>query len=321
MKVRKVDLVADEFIVGVTGLPAGEIGVYCVLNFLMYSSGGPVHESDERIFGIIKSSPNAIRPAIEKLVARGKVNRSPDGYLFKGRVGKELDRAETRMTQARDNGQTGGRPRKDIDDTTSRVEGESAQDQDVTKPEAFSSEKLSPSPSPSLIKDISPVQKKDGKEKTDFGLFFDDYVWPAYPERKPDNPKKPARLKFIRLCNAGEDPHAILAGVKAYAANPALKVGTEFVKTAEVWLNKECWKDQQSGTRAPDRGGAPEGWSDPEVQWLQRLKSPYWSKHQWGPKDINDPDCKIPRHVYEHWVSTADVGPLVQGSQQVLRRA
>lgn len=166
---------------------------------------------------------------------------------------------------------------------------------------------------------ISPVSEDTGP-KVEFGKIFDEQFWPAYPSRgQAQNPKKPARLKFVAACNRGEDPAAIVAAVKAYAANPTTKVGTEFVKTAEVWLSKECWKDLATAQVVDIE--RPAGFDAEDARWLMRLKGAYWMKHQWGPKDINDPDCKIPRHVYEHWVSTADVGPLVQGSQQVLRRA
>ncbi len=156
--------------------------------------------------------------------------------------------------------------------------------------------------------------------KVEFGKVFDAQFWPAYPSRgQAQNPKKPARLKFVAACNRGEDPAAIVAGVKAYAANPTTKIGTEFVKTAEVWLSKECWKDQ--GTVQVVDLERPAGFDADDARWLMRLKGSYWMKHQWGPKDINDPDCKIPRHVYEHWIASADVGPVVTASQQILRRA
>lgn len=167
----------------------------------------------------------------------------------------------------------------------------------------------------------SPASDDAAGPKFEFGKIFDEQFWPAYPSRgQAQNPKKPARLKFVAACNRGEDPSAIVAGAKAYAANPTTKVGTEFVKTAEVWLSKECWKDIAPRAAAADR---PEGFSDTDVQWLGRLKG-RWLDWKWGPKDINDPKCQIPRHVYEHWIASAPPQQLVPAADQTtafLRRA
>jgi hypothetical protein len=78
----------------------------------------------------------------------------------------------------------------------------------------------------------------------EWGRLFEEEFWPAYPSRgESANPKKPAREKFIAACKRGEDPAHIIAGAKAYAANPSTKIGTPYVATALVWLNQERWKD------------------------------------------------------------------------------
>lgn len=170
----------------------------------------------------------------------------------------------------------------------------------------------------------SPVSDDTAGPKYEFGKIFDEQFWPAYPSRgQAQNPKKPARLKFVAACNRGEDPLAIVAAVKAYAANPTTKVGTEFVKTAEVWLSKECWKDQAPAPKAIADVDVPKGWSEDDARWLVRLRkgASYWPQNVWGPRDINHPECRIPKHVYEHWVASKPVGPMVPATQQILRRA
>ena len=71
--------------------------------------------------------------------------------------------------------------------------------------------------------------------------------WRYYPSRKPhDNPKKPARLKFEAAVKRGVDPTMIVRGAENYASYAASHIRrAEFIKTAEVWLNKECWNDHQ----------------------------------------------------------------------------
>lgn len=69
--------------------------------------------------------------------------------------------------------------------------------------------------------------------------------WEAYPKRDGANPKKPAADKFARAVKAGNDPGAIIAGAKAYAASLGEKAGTQFVAQAVTWLNQERWRDYE----------------------------------------------------------------------------
>jgi len=82
--------------------------------------------------------------------------------------------------------------------------------------------------------------------------------WRYYPSRKPhDNPKKPARLKFEAAVKRGVDPTMIVRGAENFAVYAAAHIsGPRFIKTAEVWLNKECWSDyQQPPEPEPLRAG------------------------------------------------------------------
>ena len=82
--------------------------------------------------------------------------------------------------------------------------------------------------------------------------------WRYYPSRKPhDNPKKPARLKFEAAVKRGVDPTMIVRGAENFVVYAAAHIsGPRFIKTAEVWLNKECWSDyQQPPEPEPLRAG------------------------------------------------------------------
>jgi uncharacterized protein YdaU (DUF1376 family) len=48
-KIRRIDYSPDEFLVGVAGMSAEEIGVYWVIVSLIYSSGGPIPVDDDRL--------------------------------------------------------------------------------------------------------------------------------------------------------------------------------------------------------------------------------------------------------------------------------
>jgi hypothetical protein len=101
----------------------------------------------------------------------------------------------------------------------------------------------------------SPVRTKQTKEQTkehtgaSDGEIADPFetFWRVYPSRKPhDNPKKPARLKFEAALRRGVDPFSMIQGAENYAGYTRAHIRSpEFIKTAEVWLNKECWIEYQ----------------------------------------------------------------------------
>lgn len=104
VKVRHIPFSADEFLVGVTGMPPFDVGVYWVICSLMYSSGGPIPLDDERLFRILKAKPKHIKDAVERLVAKGKFRVSTrtqlGANLVSTRTELELNRASARIEQA-----------------------------------------------------------------------------------------------------------------------------------------------------------------------------------------------------------------------------
>lgn len=82
-------------------------------------------------------------------------------------------------------------------------------------------------------------------EKPDLGF---DAAWGAYPRRQGGNSRKNAEARYRKAVKAGVDPSDILAGVRAYAehCDATGKTGTEFVKTAEAWLNGRFWESDWS---------------------------------------------------------------------------
>lgn len=80
-------------------------------------------------------------------------------------------------------------------------------------------------------------------------------VWEAYPRRQGGNSRKNAEVRYRKAVKSGVDAECILAGVRAYAAHcdATGKTGTEWVKTAEAWLNGRYWESDWSVSlsRAP----------------------------------------------------------------------
>lgn len=75
---------------------------------------------------------------------------------------------------------------------------------------------------------------------------FDD-IWPDYPRRQGDNPKKPAKIKFRALVKQGISPFEIYNGMQRLARE-VVKNGTEprYVPQMITWLNQERWEDGQN---------------------------------------------------------------------------
>lgn len=76
------------------------------------------------------------------------------------------------------------------------------------------------------------------EEETDFDRF-----WKAYPARKGDKAKQPARVLFEKHIRAGVEPLAIIDGAKKYAELESSKIGTEFIMQAQRWLRNKRWMD------------------------------------------------------------------------------
>jgi Helix-turn-helix domain len=93
-----------------------------------------------------------------------------------------------------------------------------------------------------------------GRARTSEGVneVFETF-WRVYPSRKPhENPKKPARLKFEAAVKRGIDPGVIIRGAENFAVYAAAHIDSpKFIKTAEVWLNKECWNEHQRPPEPP----------------------------------------------------------------------
>ena len=95
-KIRYVKFNPDEFLVGTLGLNCSEAGVYIQEICLIYSSGGGILPTDERLMRSLNSKPNIIRKHLLSLVSKNKLEF--DGkYLVNKRVLNELQRVSKRL--------------------------------------------------------------------------------------------------------------------------------------------------------------------------------------------------------------------------------
>lgn len=80
------------------------------------------------------------------------------------------------------------------------------------------------------------------RQDASLDLKFEEF-WKAYPKRKGDNPKAPARKSFFALVKQGVDPDAIIRGIKRAVEKNRDKIGTEFIPQAIKWLRDRRWED------------------------------------------------------------------------------
>ena len=130
----------------------------------------------------------------------------------------------------------------------------------------------------------------------------------VYPKRNVAFPTTLARKRRLEACRRGAGPDEIIAGATAYAAEQRRvgKVGTEFVKTADAWLNQQRWRDYAPG--ATDPPAAPTA-PVPDETWRERVRRWKATGGHWPWKGSDPPDSPktgVPRHILDE----CGIGPL-----------
>jgi len=165
-KVHKIDLSADEFLAAVSGeMSMAELGLYFMVNLLQYSRGERIKKDLQWLRAKFRSGSDQhhLEKCLNALISGGRIKEA-DGQIWVSRAEAELKRARSRMSAARKNGRSGGRPpgKRQVSEPGAQTGNE--QKQEDKKPEALSAsnppEKLSPSlppsPSPVLKEERSP---------------------------------------------------------------------------------------------------------------------------------------------------------------------
>lgn len=97
--------------------------------------------------------------------------------------------------------------------------------------------------------------------------------WQAYPKRKGDPAKGPARELFVKAVAKGVDPEAIISGAKKFAGTQ--ESGSQYVMQAQKWLRHRRWEDFQ--VTALPLAPSPSGGEVGAV--FVRAETPEW--HAW----------------------------------------
>lgn len=265
-KIRRVDYYPDEFLIGVVGLSAEEIGVYWVVCSLVYSSGGPVPADDPRILRCGGIGPRRWPAIRQRLIAAGKLALDNAGHLTNRRCLKALDDARRRVDQAAVNGRSGGRPptQRDANSAGTSVEVPverplddhlnpsstmfpesftrhvSQENNELPKQGGFSGEKLTTTTTTNhqitLDHDASP--KLDGE----FECWYAKY---------PRHVGRGQALKAYKTARQKASAEALSLAAEHFAAT-VFGTDEKFIPHPATWLNAERWLDQTpAGHPAP----------------------------------------------------------------------
>lgn len=75
-------------------------------------------------------------------------------------------------------------------------------------------------------------------ELSDFDRF-----WSAYPPRKGDKAKQPAKVLFEKAVKSGVSADLIIASARRYAISEKENSNTPFIMQAQRWLRNKRWVD------------------------------------------------------------------------------
>lgn len=309
--------------VGTVDLSLEQEAAYLRLCHAMYDARGPVPESTRLLQGLFRCGNVKATALVHQLVAAGKIVRTEDGKLTNARVVAELAGREALSEKRAVAGGAGGRasrvsaecggsdaevgtqcttsaPEVRTECTTSEtgvngskpLKDNTTAQANASTPESREEERRG---------EKTPVVPK-GTEPEGFAEFR-----AAYPMRSTAFPATEARKRWLEARRRGATPAEIIAGAKAYAAEQTRlgKVGTEFVQSANVWLNKQRWKDYQPQDLSGSGVGQPA-----ESNYLAGLTDDRWRaevrrwRNTFGAWDLSShtpppdaPATRVPSHI------------------------
>lgn len=264
---------------------------YHVVVQLIMLNEGPITLTERGLSGRCNMTVKAFGRALAELVAAGKVTVE-DGRIHNARAGRELES----VMKNRENAGKGGKTR------AIRAETQKNSPDGAPNP-------LQTNDAPQAALETLPSLKEKRREESPIvpkGTDRFEEFKAAYPPRNVRFQATPARKRWLEALKRGADPDQIIAGAKSYAAEQARigKAGTEFVKTAEVWLRNSLWLDYQP---EPDTADAKPSGPD---SYLAGLSDDDWRSHlrrwrstggQWTlanrTKPPDDPATKVPAHL------------------------
>jgi len=287
---------------GTEALSDGAYRTYHVIVQLIMLNEGPIALNERGIAGRCNQAIKSFRVHLDVLLKAGKLILS-DGRLSNPRAEIELRAV---MKNRENAGKGGSSPKKSAQNSAEQtVSGASPADEPSIDPDKSLKNNEAGEASLGKISSLKEKRREDSPIVPKGTDRFEEFR-AAYPSRNVRFQATPARKRWLEALKRGADPEQIIAGAKSYAAEQARigKAGTEFVKTAEVWLRSHLWLDYQ-----PEAGVADANQSGPDT-YLAGLSDDDWRGHlrrwrstggQWTlanrTKPPDDPATKVPAHL------------------------
>lgn len=177
--------------------------------------------SVQDIARMVGGSEPEVSTLIDELDRNGVLSRDRTGKIYSRRMVRDEKKART----AQKNGKLGGNPK------LGSYSGNSASDNPKDKAE---------------VKPQIPITTNQKKILSACDEKFEE-AWRAYPRRDGGNPKAPSAKLFLAAVKAGEDPSAIIEGIKRFAVAESKNVGTPYIPQMRKWLHDKRWLDYGAG--------------------------------------------------------------------------
>tara|TARA_Y100001951_G_scaffold47128_1_gene37255 strand:+ start:31 stop:939 length:909 start_codon:yes stop_codon:yes gene_type:complete len=287
-KIRYVKFNPDEWLVGTFGLNCGECGTYIQAISLMYSSGGGILPTDERLMRSLNSKPNIIRKHLLSLVNKNKLEF--DGkYLVNTRVLNELQRVSKRIvngTQAESKRIVNG---TQTDSKRTVKDSENELNQSLTNSHTRNNNTTNNTKTNNTKKSVKKKktlrQDLDKDIENNFGT-----IWKLWRKKTG----KSVALLAYRKCLQKSSHDVILNGVNQYNFQNA-ETEQKYILMLSTFLNQERYNDYDSPVS--DRPIKKMCEWENRISWFSRKG--YWSSN-WGSKPTTD-KCEAPKDILEKY--------------------
>tara|TARA_R100001082_G_scaffold83160_2_gene49910 strand:- start:10744 stop:11625 length:882 start_codon:yes stop_codon:yes gene_type:complete len=278
-KIRYVKFNPDEWLVGTFGLNCAECGVYIQAISLMYSSGGGILPTDERLMRSLNSKPNIIRKHLLSLVSKNKLEF--DGkYLVNTRVINELQRVSKRIVNG-------------IQTDSKRIvkDSENELNQSLTNSHTIDNNTNHNTKTNNTKKSVK--KKKTLRQDLDKDIE-DNFVtiWKLWRKKTG----KSVSLLAYRKCLQKSSHDVILNGVNQYNFQNA-ETEQKYILMLSTFLNQERYNDYDYPPVSDKKPIKKMCEWENRISWFS--KKGYWSAN-WGSKPTSD-KCAAPKDILEKY--------------------
>ena len=216
-----------DFMNGVRGMSAQEVGVYTMLLCRIYEENGPVEYHVLRLATYCGMRPPTFENVVARLVDLGKIS-DREGMLNNARAEAETAKRSHGLENSSKAGKASAekRQQKQREDAThvQQAFNHTDTDTDTERTLALSREKTTPQ-------------------------RFSEF-WDSYPHRGGvKRGRKPCLARYERIARLGVSEQTLIDAAKRYAADRRVLEG--YAKDPITWLNQDGWTDEVEANATP----------------------------------------------------------------------